>query len=313
MMAEHDKKDIDEHTGVETTGHEWDGIKELNNPLPRWWVYIFYATIAWSVVYWVFMPAWPGITGYTKGVRNHTERQNVELAMEKLGEERAASMQALLSVESIGQIEQDPALLEYTLAAGRSLFGDNCATCHGAGGQGFVGYPSLVDDDWIWGGRLEDIQTTLHHGIRAQNDDTRMNIMQAYGRDGLLSGDQIGDVVEHVLTLSGGEANVEAAARGAEVFAEQCATCHGADGGGDKLQGAPNLTDAIWLYGGDRAAIRETVWNGRAGVMPAWTDRLTDEQIVALSVYVHALGGGEMTAGAGTDAGEMGGDQMGGE
>ncbi|MEO1014407.1 MAG: cytochrome-c oxidase, cbb3-type subunit III [Pseudomonadota bacterium] len=287
------EKEIDDVSGVETTGHEWDGLKELNNPLPRWWVYIFYATIVWSVVYWVFMPAWPGISGHTKGIRNHSERQNVEQAIAALDAERGEQMKRLLTVSAIEDVEADPQLLQYALEAGESLFGDNCATCHGAGGQGFVGYPSLVDDAWLWGGQFDDIKTTLRHGIRSTDPNARFNMMQAYGRDGLLTGDQINDVVEHVVSLSGGEANADAAARGAVTFAEQCVSCHGADGAGMKELGAPNLTDAIWLYGGDRDAIRATIHEGRGGVMPAWSERLGDEQITALAVYVHALGGGE--------------------
>ncbi len=287
------EKEIDDVSGVETTGHEWDGLKELNNPLPRWWVYLFYATIVWSVVYWVFMPAWPGISGHTKGVRNHSERQNVDMAIAALDAERGERMKRLLTVSAIDEVEADPQLLQYALEAGESLFGDNCATCHGAGGQGFVGYPSLVDDAWLWGGRFDDIKTTLRHGIRSTDPNARFNMMQAYGRDGVLSRDEIEDLVEHVVTISGGEANAEAAARGAETFAVQCSSCHGENGEGLKDLGAPNLTDAIWLYGGDRDAIRTTLYEGRGGVMPAWGERLGEEEITALAVYVHALGGGE--------------------
>ncbi|MEL7486510.1 MAG: cytochrome-c oxidase, cbb3-type subunit III [Pseudomonadota bacterium] len=289
-MAE---KEIDEVTGVDTTGHEWDGIKELNNPLPRWWLIILWISVAWAVVYWILMPAWPGITGYTKGVRGHSERQNVDRAIVAVEEARSEQMQRLLAIDAIEDVEADPQLLQFAMTAGASLFGDNCATCHGAGGQGVTGYPSLVDDAWLWGGTLTDIQKTLHHGIRAEHPETRINIMQAFGRDGILTRDQIADVVEHVFAISGRDAKPDAAARGAALFEQQCVACHGADGAGMKELGAPNLTDAIWLYGGERAEVTETIVNGRGGVMPAWTDRLTDEQITALSVYVHTLGGGE--------------------
>lgn len=287
------EKDIDEHTGIETTGHSWDGIKELNNPLPRWWVILFWVSIIWSVFYWVLMPSWPGITGHLKGVRNHSERENVEVAMAALEEQRSEQMQRVLAVDDIGEIENDPDLLQYAMVAGESIFGDNCATCHGGGGQGFVGYPNLVDDDWIWGGDFDAIQQTLHYGIRSTHPQTRYNLMQAYGRDGLLTGDQIDDLVEYVISLSGGEADSAAVERAAPVFAQQCTICHGADGRGDQAQGAPNLADAIWLYGGDRVSLQQTLYEGRGGVMPAWTDRLTDEQIKALAIYVHSLGGGE--------------------
>jgi cytochrome c oxidase cbb3-type subunit 3 len=286
-------KEIDQPTGVETTGHEWDGIKELNNPLPRWWLIILWITVIWSVVYWILMPSWPGITGHFAGIRGHTERANVDAAISVLETQRSAQMQQLMSVASIEDVERDPQLLQFAMNAGESLFGDNCATCHGAGGQGFKGYPSLVDDAWIWGGTLDDIQTTLHHGIRSTHPETRISLMQAYGESGLFNRDQISDLVEYVTHISGRDADPEAILRAAPLYEQQCASCHGAEGRGDQSQGAPNLTDAIWLYGGERADIRDTIYSGRAGVMPYWTDRLTDEQITALSVYVHSLGGGE--------------------
>ncbi len=287
------EKEIDSHSGVETTGHEWDGIKELNNPLPRWWLIIFYATVIWSVAYWIAMPAWPGITGYTKGVRNHSERENVVEAVAALEAGREAQMSKLLEVGSIEEVERDPQLFQFTQAAGQSLFGDNCATCHGAGGQGFPAYPSLIDDEWLWGGTLENIRQTIHYGIRAEHPETRFSLMQAYGRDGLLNSGQINDLVSYIVDLSGREADAEAVARAAPLFAQQCASCHGVDGTGDQLQGAPDLTDALWLYGGDPETIRQTIYYGRAGVMPHWTERLNEAQITALAVYVHALGGGE--------------------
>lgn len=286
-------KEIDAVTGVETTGHEWDGLKELNNPLPRWWLYIFYASIAWAFVYWIFMPSWPGIDGYAKGLRGHSERANVEIALADLDAQRGAQMQALNAVESIETVEADAQMFQYAMVAGESLFGDNCATCHGAGGQGVPGYPALVDDDWLWGGSFAAIRTTLQHGIRSGDPDARFNVMQAYGRDGLLTREQIDNLVEYVMQMSGGDARAESAERGALVFAEQCVACHGEDGRGQPSLGAPNLTDAVWLYGGDREAIRTTLYEGRAGVMPAWSARLSPEEITALSVYVHSLGGGE--------------------
>lgn len=286
-------KEIDQPTGVETTGHEWDGIKELNNPLPRWWLIILWITVAWSVVYWILMPSWPGVTGYFAGFRNHSERANVDSAIEALNAERDRQMSQLLSIESIDDVERDPQLLQYAMNAGASLFGDNCATCHGAGGQGFKGYPSLVDDAWIWGGELADIQQTIHYGIRSAHPETRNNVMQAYGELGIYNRDQISDLVEYVVNLSGREADPEAVARGSTLFEQQCASCHGVNGAGNQELGSPNLTDAIWLYGGERTDIRQTLYYGRSGVMPYWTDRLTDEQITALAVYVHSLGGGE--------------------
>lgn len=289
-------KDIDTHSGIETTGHSWDGIKELNNPLPRWWLIVWYATIVWAVVYMVFMPAIPALPGMgtnTPGLRNHSDRDNVAVAVQELRDARSASSATLLDA-SLQEIESDRELQQFALAMGESLFGDNCATCHGAGGRGAKGYPTLADDVWLWDGTLDGIETTLRHGIRHDADlDTRFSLMPSFGRDGILDGDQIDDLTQYVVSLSGGDANVAAISRAEPVFQAQCASCHSADGTGDRAQGAPNLTDAEWLYGGDAASIRETIFNARNSHMPAWQDRLDDASIKALAVYVHALGGGE--------------------
>lgn len=292
-MSDNSKKDIDQPTGIETTGHSWDGIKELNNPLPRWWLIVFYISVIWSVIYWILMPSWPGITGHLKGVRGHSDRANVAAEIGKLDAARADATRRLLAAPDMQAIEDDPELQAFAMAAGDSLFGDNCATCHGAGGQGFAGYPNLNDDAWLWGGKLEEIRETVQFGIRSEHPQTRLSIMQAFGRDDLLPAESIDNLVEYVLSLSDQEHNQAAAAEAAPEFEIQCAICHGADGAGDPMQGAPDLTDPIWLYGGDRATIRETIWNGRAGMMPAWEQRLSEEEILALAVYVHSLGGGE--------------------
>ncbi|MEZ5891712.1 MAG: cytochrome-c oxidase, cbb3-type subunit III [Parvularculaceae bacterium] len=289
-MAE---KDIDQPTGIETTGHAWDGIKELNNPLPRWWLIVFWICVIWSIGYWVLMPSWPGLTGYLKGTRHHSERANVTEAIAALDAQRAENTRRLLAAPNMQAIENDPDLQSFALAAGESLFGDNCATCHGAGGQGFKGFPNLNDDDWLWGGSLDQIRQTIRYGIRSGHSDAHVSIMQSYGAGGLLPSDTVSDLVQYVLSLSGAEHDAAAAARAAPVFAQQCAMCHGAAGQGDQAQGAPRLADPIWLYGGDATTIRETIWNGRGGVMPAWEGRLAEEEILALAVYVHSLGGGE--------------------
>jgi cytochrome c oxidase cbb3-type subunit 3 len=289
------KREIDDHSGVETTGHEWDGIRELNNPLPRWWVIVFYATIVWAIVYWVFMPAWPalpGLQGYTHGTRDHSDRANVAGDLAALDVQRAQYAQRLAGA-SLAQIESDPQLQAFALEAGRSAFANNCATCHGSGAQGAAGYPNLNDDDWLWGGTLADIHTTIEAGVRAGSPATRKSQMPAYGRDKLLQPGQIGDLVQYVLEISGRPADRPAVERARPLFAEQCASCHGAEGKGSAAQGAPNLTDAIWLYGGDPKTLRETIWNARGGVMPTWGGRLDPMTIDALAVYVHALGGGQ--------------------
>ncbi|MBA4800828.1 MAG: cytochrome-c oxidase, cbb3-type subunit III [Euryhalocaulis sp.] len=290
-----DKPEIDEVSGVETTGHEWDGIKELNNPLPRWWLWIFYASVVWSVIYMVFMPALPappGFDGFTKGLTGNSERENVAEAMAALEASRSENFERLTGA-TLEEIESDPDLFRFALAAGESAFGDNCATCHGSGAQGFKGYPNLNDDVWLWGGSYEEILHTLHVGIRSEHPQTRFSMMPAFGADGIYGGEEIGQVTQHVLSLSGQEHDPERAALGAEIFSQQCASCHGPSGAGDRTFGAPNLTDAEWLYGGSSEEIYQSIWRGPAGVMPAWSERLDEAVIAALATYVHSLGGGE--------------------
>ncbi|MEE4210323.1 MAG: cytochrome-c oxidase, cbb3-type subunit III [Parvularcula sp.] len=286
------ERDVDQPTGVETTGHEWDGIKELNNPLPRWWLIVFYATIAWAVVYCIFMPSFPGVPG----LRNHSERLEVEKEIALATAERQNIGMQLLSTRSMREIERDPELLQFALAAGRSAFGDNCATCHGAGGRGAVGYPNLADDVWLWGGTLTDIKQTLIHGIRSTSDNTRLSLMPAFGTQDILDGEEIAAVTTYVLNLSEPQNDPDAVEAGAAIFEVQCAACHGANGKGDRMQGAPNLTDAEWLYGSTRRAIQTQIYAPRHGVMPYWSERLDEATITALAIYVHSLGGGEEEA-----------------
>ncbi|MEE9330546.1 MAG: cytochrome-c oxidase, cbb3-type subunit III [Parvularculaceae bacterium] len=295
MNKDHSTKpEIDNHTGVETTGHEWDGIKELNNPLPRWWLWIFYACCVWSVVYWIFMPSWPGINSHLRGTRNHSDRANVAAALETLKDVRKVNAQRLLAVGSVAEIEQDPELLQFAITAGHSAFGDNCATCHGTGGGGFKGYPNLNDDVWLWGGSLAQIKQTITYGIRNGHDQARTSQMPAFGDQNILNRDQINDMTSYVEYLAGQKTVApEIIARVVPVYQAQCVSCHGAAGTGDRTQGAPNLTDAEWLYGGSREEIRAQIIHGRNGVMPVWGERLDEATITALAVYVHTLGGGE--------------------
>ena len=295
-MTDH-KRDIDEVSGVETTGHSWDGIKELNNPLPRWWLYVFYASIVWAIGYMIFMPAIPALPGTgmtnTPGLRGHSDRALVAEQVEALHTERATAASRLINA-SLSEIENDLSLQQFALAMGESAFGDNCATCHGAGGRGAKGYPMLADDIWLWDGTLEGIEYTLRHGIRHNEDpDTRRNAMPAFGRDGLLTPKEIDDLVQYVLNLSGREADRAAINRAAPVFATQCVSCHGTDGKGNRQLGAPNLTDHEWLFGGEPRDIQQTIYSARNAHMPAWQGRLDDPTIKALAVYVHSLGGGE--------------------
>ena len=285
------KGHIDPATGVSTTGHEWDGISELNNPLPRWWLWLFYATIAWSIVYWILYPAWPLATTYTKGVLGWSSRGALAVQMEELHAMRAEAT-ARLANASLEQIATNPDLLLLARAEGRVAFSDNCAPCHGAGGGGAKGFPNLNDDDWLWGGTLDEIQATITHGIRSGDEAGHQGNMTPFGA--VLSKEEISAVADYVLSLSGaGPADTPAAKKGAAVFAANCAACHGEDGKGNKELGSKNLTDGIWLYGGDKATIMQTVIHGRGGVMPAWGGRLSPTTIKALTVYVHTLGGGQ--------------------
>lgn len=286
------KVERDALSGVETTGHEWDGLKELNNPLPKWWLYVFYATILWSVVYWVLYPAWPVGGGATKGIYGWSQRTQIveDLAVAKKAQ---AKFIDAIKATPVDQIKGKPDLLNFAMAGGKSLFNENCAACHGAGGSGAKGFPALADDDWLWGGKIADIQTTILHGIRADDGDTRMGDMPAFGKDGTLTAAQVNDVAEYVLSLSSKSTDAAAAGRGKAVFAEQCASCHGDNAKGNPDMGAPNLADGIWLFGGDKATVVETLNNGRKGVMPAWAKRLDEVAVKQLSVYVHSLGGGK--------------------
>lgn len=297
-MSEHEK-DYDAATGVETTGHEWDGIKELNNPLPRWWLWIFYATIAWSIVYWVLMPAWPALPGLngtnTPGIRNHSDRALVASDISELNAQRAENGEALLNA-SLNEIMGNQNLLQFAQANGESAFGDNCATCHGAGGQGSKGYPALVDNVWIWGGTLDDIEHTIKFGIRQEHPESRFSLMPSFGRDQLLTRDQIRDVTHYVRSKAGLEAESEASQRGFEVYDINCVSCHTAELTGDRSQGALNLVDGEWLYGSDFADVYNTIYNARNSEMPAWHERLDEATVKALAVYVHSLGGGEKAA-----------------
>ena len=286
------KKEIDQASGVETTGHEWDGIRELNTPLPRWWLWVFYATIVWAFGYWVLYPAWPTLNGYTHGILNQSQRDDVAKALLELKAQRQTAAGPFNSA-SLEQIEADPNLFSFAREAGRSAFGDNCATCHGSGAQGAKGYPNLNDDVWLWGGKLEDIQHTIEVGVRSTSTETRNSQMPAFGRDKLLEPAQIDDLTEYVVSLSGRKADQAAVTRAQPLFKEQCAVCHGEDGKGKREFGSPNLTDKEWLYGGERADIHAQIVNGRGGVMPTWGTRLDPVTIKALAVYVHSLGGGE--------------------
>jgi cytochrome c oxidase cbb3-type subunit 3 len=285
------KQPKDKNQEPETTGHEWDGIQEYNNPLPRWWVWIFYATIIWGIWYTIAYPAWPMIQDATSGYKGWSTRANVEQAIQEHEAANAEINEKLTSVE-LASISEDPELMAYSRSAGEAVFETWCAQCHGSGAAGAKGYPNLLDNAWLWGGSMEAIHTTVKHGIRNEEDpDARYSQMPAFGD--ILDEQQIDQVVNYVMSMSGEPRDAEAAAAGEEVFVNNCAACHMEDGTGDQFQGAPNLTDAIWLYGGDYETLTETVTNSRFGVMPPWDERLSDAEIRAVSAYVHQLGGGQ--------------------
>ncbi len=278
---------------IKTTGHAWDGIEEFNNPLPRWWVWVFYATIVWSFGYWIVYPAWPTITGYTRGAIGYSTRAQVAADLADLRKIRGEKALALEQTP-LADIEKDPALLAFAQAQGKAAFASNCAPCHGAGASGAKGYPNLNDDDWLWGGTLMEIRNTISHGARSGDPEDHETAMPAFGKMGMLSQGDIVSVANYVRSLSGlpVRAGIDLA-KARKIFADNCAACHGEDGKGNKDLGAPNLADQIWLYGSDEAAIIETITNSRAGVMPAWAGRLDNATINALAVYVHTLGGGK--------------------
>lgn len=278
---------------VASTGHSWDGIEEYDNPLPRWWLWTFYACVAWAVGYVIAYPAWPLVKGATPGLLGFSTRGDVKAEIDRFATANAP-IEEKLAAADLNQIAADPELASYTKNAGRALFANYCIQCHGSGAAGNVGYPSLLDTDWLWGGNLETIHTTITHGIRSADDpDTRISDMPRFGVDGLLEPAQVEQVVEHVLKISGQQADEAKAAEGATVFADNCASCHGENGEGNRDLGAPTLNDQIWLYGGSREAVTYTVNNARRGVMPAWGAKLTEAEIRSLASYVHGLGGGE--------------------
>jgi cytochrome c oxidase cbb3-type subunit III len=286
------KREKDATTGRETTGHEWDGIRELDTPLPKWWLYTFYACIVFAVVYCVLYPSIPLGKTHTTGMLGYTNRGALVESTAEAAQAQAKFRDGVRSA-SLDEIRKDPALLAFAETGGRAVFAENCVPCHRAGGAGAKGFPNLADDDWLWGGTLAQIQQTITHGVRNADPDSHQSQMPRFGVEGILNRQQIDDVADYVLSLSGQAAPADAAKRGAPIFAENCALCHGADGKGNIEVGAKNLTNGIWLYGGDRAKVVETITNARNSSMPAWGERLDPTTIKMLTVYVHSLGGGQ--------------------
>ena len=291
MMSEN--KRVDEPTGTETVGHEWDGIEELDTPMPRWWLWTLYATIIWGIGYVILYPAIPMLNSASEGLLGWSSRGEYESQVAKREKELEPIRAALIS-RDIDAVSNDTQLLQQAIEGGRSAFKVHCVQCHGSGAAGSAGYPNLNDDDWLWGGDLQAIEYTLIHGIRnPDHGETRFSQMPAFGKDGILQPQEIQDVVSFVRLLSGREKQSTAATRGAAIYEANCAVCHGTDSKGDRSQGAPNLADAISLYGLDRASLTYTISNSRYGVMPRWGQRLDPATIRMLAAYVHSLGGGE--------------------
>jgi cytochrome c oxidase cbb3-type subunit III len=283
-------KRVDEPTGTEFVGHEWDGIEELNTPLPRWWLWTFYATVIWALGYVIAFPAWPMVERATEGVLGWTSRSQLAEEM-SLADQARATVREQISQTPLERLSENAPLMQQAVAGGRAAFQVNCIQCHGSGAAGSqeLGYPNLNDDDWLWGGDIRAIEYTLTHGIRQTGDpETRTSAMPAFA--GMFSREELDSLVEHVLSLSGQTAPNAA---GAALFEQNCAICHGAAGEGMRQFGAPNLSDAIWLRGGSREAIASQILNPRMGMMPKWEGRLDPVTISMLAAYVHSLGGGE--------------------
>lgn len=272
-----------------TTGHSWDGISEYNIPAPRWWLIVWMVCIIWSVIYWFFYPTWPTISGNSKGSLNWSQQSQLDESQLEIDSLRAGYLEKIRK-SSFSDIKKDKNLMEFALNGGRSAFRENCAACHGTGAAGYKGFPNLNDDDWLWGGKIEDIYQTLNYGIRSGHDQARANQMPAFGATKVLTKQQVKDVAQYVMSLSDkAPANQE----GEAIFKGNCVACHGAAGKGNRELGAPNLTDKIWLYGDTTEDVIFTVTYARNGVMPYWKGRLDDAVIKQLSLYVHSLGGGE--------------------
>jgi len=301
---------------VQTTGHAWDGdLQEFNNPLPRWWIWTFYATIIFSLGYWIVYPTWPYANTFTKGVGNtitfqnnageevttHWNTRSLLIKDMQMGEE-ALKQKAYLEKVNAASYEEilgDPDMMAFANSMAKVVFADNCAACHGPGGdlpeQAFGLYPNIADDAWLWGGTTAEIEQTITHG--------RNGFMPAFGKN--MDDEKLEQLANYVLGLSGHSIETDKAAAGEKIFQGQeggCYYCHGTDGTGLKSQGAANLTDAVWTVANVPGAVKEeakvaavkrVIKNGVSRQMPLWKNRLGEEQIKLLTLYVHELGGGK--------------------
>ncbi len=288
-----DVEEVDPVSGRKTTGHEWNGIKELDTPVPRGVLIFLVVTHLFALLWWVLMPTWPVGTTYTKGILGTDQWQRIE---EEMAQSQAARAQWTSAIETMSfeEIIADENLMQFVRDSGRQLFGDNCAACHGMDARGAANYPDLTDDDWLWGGGPENIAETLRVGINTAHEETRVAQMPAFGRDQMLERAQVRQVALYVRSLSHPETstpdNAEALQAGREVFLTNCAACHGEDATGSRDVGAPNLTDDYWIYGGDMQTLVTSIHGGRQGHMPTWDERLSKSEIKTLALYVNDLG-----------------------
>jgi len=285
-------KQRDPVSGQLTTGHDWNGITELNNPVPKFVIAFIAVTHLYALIAWILLPTWPLGQTYTRGVLGIDQRREVTADIEKANDKRA-DWTVLITTRSFDTIQADPALMKKAMETAAPLFGQNCQVCHGEKGVGSRGFPRLSDDIWVWGASVEAIAETIRVGINSTHPDTRIAQMPAFGRDEMLNRTQIATLTDYLQTLSGGVIK-EDSSEGAVLFQENCAACHAEDARGVEDTGAPNLTDSDWLYGGDAESIRRTLYDGREGVMPAWANRLNEAQIKMLAMYVKSLSGGSL-------------------
>lgn len=283
-------KERDPLTGHATTGHEWNGITELNTKVPKiiWWA-IGLSTVI-SVVMWILLPSWPLVTTYTKGVLGVDQRTDVKQSIAAANVSREGWLTEIEQAP-VDQILARPELLARVQQMAPALFGDNCAACHGTSATGGPGFPSLVDDAWLWGADASTIEETLRVGINSAHPETRYSEMLAFGRDQMLTSSEIREVAHYVQSLSSPAQSAVEPAIGAEIFITNCSGCHGETGTGNTDIGAPDLTDNFWIYGGDADALYETIWNGRRGEMPTWEQRLSAVDRKILTTYILAISG----------------------
>lgn len=282
-------KERDSYTGQATTGHEWNGIKELNTAVPKAvWLFLT-VTALFALAYWVLMPAWPLGRTYSRGLLGADVRQDVTAGLREAALRRSA-WTARIGNDDFATIRTDSNLMKDVRETGHVLFGDNCAVCHGAGATGGPGFPSFLGTSWLWGGTPQAVFQTIRVGVNSDHPDSRVSQMPAFGRDGILDGPAIQNVVAYVRSLSHPEiANgpqAQRVAAGRDVFAANCSACHGENAKGSQEAGAPDLTDSFWLYGGDDESVYRSVYGGRQGHMPTWEKRLTETDRKILTLYI---------------------------